>query len=354
MNPSDHSNALIEAVRDAHARHAPLVIHGGNTKRFYGRVVDGEPLDVSPHCGVVSYEPTELVITARGGTLLRDIETLLAEHGQMLPFEPPCFGERATLGGCIAAGLSGPRRPYAGSVRDTLLGVEILNGKGEHLRFGGEVMKNVAGYDLSRLMAGSLGTLGLLLQASVKVLPKPVREITLVQALDPARAINVMATWAKRPLPISATWHDGRNLYARISGGEHAVNAATEAIGGDQISAGEALWQTVREQTAPFFHTKAPLWRLSVPPAAPVVDLPGNWAIEWDGALRWLQTSAPAEVVRGATVGIGGHATLFRGGDRKGELFHTLPSALMAIHKRLKAALDPAGVLNPGRLYPDL
>ncbi len=354
MDSSDQSNDLSEAVRDAHARHTPLVIHGGNTKKFYGRVVDGEPLDMSLHRGIVSYEPTELVITARAGTLLRDIQTLLAEHGQMLPFEPPCFGERATFGGCIAAGLSGPRRPYAGSVRDTLLGVEILNGKGERLRFGGKVMKNVAGYDLSRLMAGSLGTLGLLLQASVKVLPRPLSEITLVQALDPARAINVMTTWAKRPLPISATWHDGRNLYARISGGEHAVNAGREAIGGDRISAGETLWHSVREQTAPFFRHKAPLWRLSVPAATPVVNLPGDCAIEWDGAVRWLQTDAPPEVVRGATMRIGGHATLFRGGIRRDELFQTLPPALMAIHKRLKVALDPAAVLNPGRLYPDL
>jgi len=350
----DHSERLIAAVRDAYAHHAALAIHGGNTKAFYGRAAAGEPLNVSPHCGVVHYEPTELVITTRAGTLLGEVEDLLDQQGQMLPFEPPHFGTRATVGGCVAAGLSGPRRPYAGAVRDNLLGVEIINGKGERLKFGGEVMKNVAGYDLSRLMAGALGTLGVLLQVSVKVLPRPVCELTLAQAVDADRAIELMTGWARRPLPISATWHDGQLLYLRLAGGERGVKAAADAIGGDRVAEGEHLWQTVREHTAPFFEDPVPLWRLSLPPATPMCRLPGACALEWSGALRWIKTDAPIAAVRTAAVEGGGHATLFRGGDPHGEPFQPLPAAMMTIHQHLKRALDPAGILNPGRMYAQL
>jgi glycolate oxidase FAD binding subunit len=347
----DYSERLIAAVRDADAHHAALAIHGGNTKAFYGRATEGEPLNVSPHCGVVRYEPTELVITTRAGTLLSEVEDLLDQQGQMLPFEPPHFGTRATVGGCVAAGLSGPRRPYAGAVRDNLLGVEIINGKGERLKFGGEVMKNVAGYDLSRLMAGALGTLGVLLQVSFKVLPRPVSELTLSQAVDADRAIELMTGWARRPLPISATWHDGQLLYLRLAGGERGVKAAADAIGGDRVADGEHPWQAVREHTAPFFKDSGPLWRLSLPPATPMCRLPGACAREWSGALRWIKTDAPLAAVRSAAVAAGGHATLFRGGDAHGEPFQPLPTAMMTIHQHLKRALDPVGILNPGRMY---
>ncbi|MGH8504035.1 MAG: glycolate oxidase subunit GlcE [Gammaproteobacteria bacterium] len=353
MKAQDHTEALTAAVKDAFSRRASLRIHGGGTKSFYGRPTEGEPLDVSAHRGVVNYAPTELVITARAGTRLQDIETLLAAHGQMLPFEPPHFGENATIGGCVAAGLSGPRRPYSGSVRDSLLGVEIINGKGERLKFGGEVMKNVAGYDLSRLMAGALGTLGVLLQVSFKVLPMPMREITLRRAVPVNRAIEIMTDWGRRPLPISATWHDGEHLYTRLAGGS-AAEAAARELGCERLDDGEMLWRSVREHTAPFFGGDAPLWRLSVPPATPVLDMPGECAVEWSGALRWLKTDARPPDVRDATIGSDGHATLFRGGDRHGEVFQPLPAGLMTVHRNLKRALDPAGILNPGRLYAEL
>ncbi len=351
LESRDHSDALIAVVRDACARHMPLNIGGGSTKVFYGRAVEGAPLDVGGHRGVVNYEPTELVLTARAGTLLADIEALLSERSQMLPFEPPHFGSRATIGGCVAAGLPGPRRPYSGSVRDNLLGVEIINGEGERLKFGGEVMKNVAGYDLSRLMAGALGTLGVLLQVSLKVLPRPMREITLIRETDAKRAIVTMNAWARRPLPVSATWHDGQKLSVRLSGGDYAVKAAAEAVGGDRLEHGHTLWHDVREQVEPFFAGDAPLWRISVPPATPVLDMPGEQALEWNGALRWIRTDAPAQDIRRTASAAGGHATLFRGGDRQGEVFHPLPPTLMMAHKNLKKALDPAGIFNPGRLY---
>lgn len=351
---TDHSEALIDVVRGAFARRAPLAIRGGNTKSFYGRLTEGEPLDVSPHRGVVNYEPTELVITARAGTTLIEIETLLAEHGQMLPFEPPSFGWRATAGGCVAAGLAGPRRPFAGAVRDNLLGVQIINGKGERLKFGGEVMKNVAGYDLSRLMAGALGTLGVLLQCSFKVLPKPLRVVTLAHGIDAASAIRTMNEWARRPLPVSATWHDGEHLYVRLAGGEYTVKAAVEAVGGDTVDEGASLWHGVRDQTERFFSGDLPLWRMSVPSAAPVLDVPGACALEWSGALRWIKTDANAAQVRRAATAAGGHATLFRGGDRQGDVFQPLPEPLMTAHRNLKQALDPADIFNPGKLYPEL
>ncbi|MBA2492489.1 MAG: glycolate oxidase subunit GlcE [Gammaproteobacteria bacterium] len=354
MKPQDHCEALLDAVRDAFARRMALRIHGGDTKAFYGRATDGEPLDVSPHRGVVNYEPTELVLTARAGTRIAEIETLLVEQGQMLPFEPPHFGEHATIGGCVAAGLSGPRRPYAGAVRDNLLGTEIINGRGQRLKFGGEVMKNVAGYDLSRLMAGALGTLGVLLQVSFKVLPEPKRETTLVKTLDAERAIEVMNEWARCPLPVSATWHDGRDLYVRLAGGEYAVEAAAETIDGDTVDDGKTLWRRVREQVAPFFEGDRPLWRVSVPSAAPTLDIDGESALEWNGALRWIKTPAKAGHVQRIAAAAGGHATLFRGGDRRGEVFQPLPAALMAAHRRLKRSLDPEGLFNAGRLYPDL
>jgi glycolate oxidase FAD binding subunit len=347
---ADQGEALAEAVRHAYARHAPLAIYGGNSKAFYGREVNGDPLDVTMHRGIVNYEPTELVITARAGTRLREIEARLREQEQMLAFEPPHFGDRATLGGCVAAGLSGPRRPYAGSLRDSLLGVEIINGTGERLKFGGEVMKNVAGYDLSRLMAGALGTLGVLLQASFKVLPSPEREITLRRELSEARAIE----WGRQPMPVSATWHDGDCLYTRLAGGHSATDTAARQLGGEPLVDADALWHGVREQTAPFFAGDTPLWRLSVPPAMPPLNLTGQCALEWHGALRWLKTNAPPKEIRARVIAAGGHAIQFRGGDRAGEVFQPLPDALMTMHTNLKQAFDPAGILNSGRMYPGL
>ena len=342
-------------IREAAGRGAALCIRGGGSKDFYGNPPRGEVLDTRSHAGIVSYEPTELVVTARCGTLLSDLEASLAEQGQILPFEPPRFGAGATLGGCIAAGLSGPRRASAGSVRDFLLGATILDGRGQRLAFGGQVMKNVAGYDVSRLLAGSMGTLGLILEASLKVLPRPPAERTLAFEMPQAKALDSLNRWAGRPLPLSASaWQDGE-LRLRLSGASSAVRAAAESLGGEPVIDAEAaaFWTAMREQTEPFFAGATPLWRLSLPSHAPVLELPGAQLIEWGGALRWLKSGADASLVRAAAARAGGHATLFRAEDKSAGAFAPLPPGLARLHRELKAAFDPAGLLNPGRLYAE-
>jgi glycolate oxidase FAD binding subunit len=342
-------------IRDAAAHKRPLCIRGGGTKDFYGGACRGETLSTTAYVGIVAYEPTELVITARAGTPLDEVETALEEQGQMLAFEPPHYGPGATVGGCVATGLSGPRRPYAGAVRDFVLGVRILDGKGDDLRFGGQVMKNVAGYDVSRLMAGSLGTLGLLLEVSLKVLPRPAAETTLNLKCGEAEAITLMNDWAGKPLPITATAYRDGDLGVRLSGASTAVDAAARKLGGARVDPreGRQFWAGLREHTDTHFAGGDALWRLSIKPTAPPLGLPGRQLIEWNGALRWLKAGADAASVRAAAAAAGGHATLFRGGDKSVGVFHPLPAALMKLHRNLKQALDPAGILNPGRLYSE-
>ncbi len=347
---NDFSVELADKVREAADKKMPLRIVGSGTKAFYGRPVEGQPLCVAGHRGIVSYEPTELTVTARAGTPLAELERLLAQKNQMLAFEPPHFGAGATLGGTIACGFSGPRRPYAGAARDFVLGVRIVNGKGECLRFGGEVMKNVAGYDVSRLMVGSLGTLGVLLEVSLKVLPRPAAEVTLAISMDAAEAIQRMNEWAGRPLPLSAACHVGDTLYMRLSGSANAVKAARVKLGGEIVARSEEFWRKLREHELGFFAGDTPLWRLSLPPACAPLELPGKWLYDWGGAQRWLRSEAPADEIFRTAKQAGGHATLFRGGERGGNVFHPLPPALAALHRRLKQALDPAGILNPGRI----
>jgi len=346
---------LAATIREAARQKRPLCIRGGGTKDFYGGPVHGYKLNTVDYRGIVAYEPTELVISARAGTPLAEVEAALQDKGQMLAFEPPHFGPGATLGGCIATGLSGPRRAYAGAARDFVLGVRVLDGKGDDLRFGGQVMKNVAGYDVSRLMAGSLGTLGVLLEVSLKVLPLPVSETTLLLKCGEAEAISLMNKWAAQPLPITATAYRDGDLGVRLSGARVAVDAAAGKIGGAPVAPAQAerFWTGVREQTDPFFAGGGPLWRLSVSSTTPPLELPGQQLIEWGGALRWLKSVADAKTIRDAAARSGGHATLFRGGDRSGGVFQPLPPVLMKLHRNLKQAFDPAGVLNPGRLYPD-
>jgi glycolate oxidase FAD binding subunit len=347
---------LRERIREAAGRRGTLRLRGGGSKDFYGGEPRGEILDTREHAGIVEYEATELVVTARGGTPLAALEAALGENGQMLPFEPPHFGAGATLGGCVAAGLSGPRRAAAGAVRDFVLGARLLDGRANELAFGGRVMKNVAGYDVSRLLAGSLGTLGLILEVSLKVLPRPAAEATLRLELPQDKALEALNRWAGQPLPVTASaWRDGE-LHLRLSGAERAVRAAAQHFGGDPLAPAEAgrFWESIREHTHPFFAGSAPLWRLSVPaPAAPLA-LAGEPLIEWGGALRWLRTSADAAAVRGAAARAGGHATLFRGGERSAGVFAPLSPVAQRLHRELKAVFDPAGVFNPGRLYPDL
>ncbi|BCK88146.1 hypothetical protein MIZ01_1947 [Sideroxyarcus emersonii] len=346
-----------QAVLDAGRERRPLSILGSGSKAFYGRATQGDALDATRYRGIVSYEPTELVLTARAGTPLAEIEAELAARRQMLPFEPPHFGSGATLGGCIAAGLSGPRRAYAGAARDYVLGVRMIDGKGEVLNFGGQVMKNVAGYDVSRLMTGSLGTLGLLLEVSLKVLPIPVEEMSLRFVMAEQEALEAVNRWAAQPLSLSATCYHNGVLTVRLSGAAAAVRSVRSKLGGDIVADAEAFWRSVREQQHAFFQStggkEQALWRLSLPSTATVLDLPGRQLIEWGGALRWLVSDAPAAQIRQAASAVGGQATLFRSAAASDEPFHPLPSALLQLHRRLKQTFDPHGIFNPGRMYPE-
>ncbi len=346
---------LLEGFRSRILERRPLRLKGGGSKDFYGGPLSGEVLDTRGHQGIVNYEPTELVISARCGTPLAELESALAARRQFLACEPPNF-DRATVGGAVAAGLSGPRRAAAGSLRDFVLGVKIMDGEGRALKFGGEVMKNVAGFDVSRLMAGSLGTLGLILEVSLKVLPLPVADATLRFELPQDKALDAMNQWAGRPLPLAAScWQDGI-LTLRLSGARAAVNAACAKLGGERVAEAEAaaFWTDLREQTAGFFAGDVPLWRLSLPSVTPPLALPGAVLLEWGGAQRWLRADADAESLHHLAAQAGGHATLFRGGDKSSGVFAPLAPALMEVHRRLKQGFDPYGVFNPGRLYPEL
>ena len=348
--------ALQSVIRDAAASGAPLRLRGGGSKDFYGNEPRGAILDTRAYAGIVSYEPTELVVTARCGTRLSELESALEREGQCLPFEPPHFGDEATLGGCVAAGLSGPRRAAAGALRDFVLGVKIVDGRGRAMSFGGQVMKNVAGYDVARMIAGTLGTLALIAEVSLKVLPRPAAELGLRLEVPRERAVEAMNRWAGRALPITATaWHAGE-LAVRLSGSEVALRSARQAIGGTALDAAQALayWRGIREHTHAFFAGQEPLWRIAVPSAAGPLRVEGATLVEWGGGLRWLRSTADAGAVRDAARSLGGHATLFRAADKSAGAFMPLPPVLARLHRELKKVFDPAGILNPGRLYPEL
>ena len=341
---------LAARVKDHATRKVALRIRGGGTKDFYGARMEGEPLEMAGYAGIIAYEPRELVLTVRAGTRLADIEAALAAEGQMLPFEPPRFGESATIGGTVACNFSGPRRPHAGAVRDFVLGARIVNGKGEDLSFGGRVIKNVAGYDVSRLIAGALGTLGVLTEFSFKVLPRPPAEATLAFEMNEAAMIETVNKWAGQPLPLSATAWQGGVLRLRLSGATSAVAAARTKLGGSEVADGTTYWNDLREHRLPFFAGGDPLWRLSVAQTATPTSLPHPQLIEWGGGLRWVRGAIDARQARDAATAGRGHATLFRRGDRSAGVFHPLAPALAKIHRRLKDAFDPAGILNPGRM----
>jgi glycolate oxidase FAD binding subunit len=359
---ADSAHACIarfrEQILQAGASGTALDLRGGATKQWYGQTVQGEVLDTRGYAGVIAYDPSELVITARCGTSLREIEALLAQHNQMLPFEPPHFGPAATLGGCIAAGLAGPRRAQVGAPRDFVLGAVVMNGMGQVLRFGGQVMKNVAGYDVARLMAGSLGSLGLILELSIKVLPCPRAQATLRFEMPQADAIRTLNQWGAQPLPISASAWRKEVLMLRLEGAQAAVEAAQKLLRGELIATADAqqYWQDLREQSDPFF-AQVPagraLWRISLPSVAEPLSLPGDTLIEWGGAQRWILSDGAAPALRAAAQQAGGHATLFRGGDKGNGVFTPLPEPLMQIHRGLKAAFDPANIFNRARMYPD-
>jgi glycolate oxidase FAD binding subunit len=348
---SDASAALLEQVNHALNSSTALRIQGGNSKAFLGRNVAGEVLDTRAHRGIVSYDPTELVITVRAGTPLVELEAALDEAGQMLTCEAPHFAEGATVGGMLAAGLSGPRRPWSGAVRDLVLGTRLITGFGKQLRFGGEVMKNVAGYDLSRLLAGSFGCLGVITEVSLKVLPKPRQTISLRLDMDAACALQKLAEWGQQPIPISAACHDGQALHLRLEGGEGSVAAARERLGGELLDS--AYWSELNEQRLPFFAAAAPLWRLSVPSHSGVLALPGEQLIDWGGAQRWLKSDADAALIRQVATEVGGHATCFSAGHCDSPL-QPLAAPLLRYHRQLKAQLDPQGIFNPGRMYAEI
>lgn len=356
---TDISQQLQQQIAQACEQASALRIVGGNSKAFYGRVDDrllsAETLNVSGHRGVLSYEPTELVITARAGTPLAEIEKLLDDNSQMLAFEPPAFAESATIGGTIACNLSGPRRAYAGAARDFLLGCKIINGKGEIMSFGGEVMKNVAGYDVSRLMAGALGTLGVLLEVSLKVLPKTEMEKTQCFHCSSIEALNKIHQWSQTPLPISASSFHDSVLRVRLSGAAKAVQTARNIVGGESIDNAEQYWHQLKEQNLDFFATEKPLWRISMASDIETftADDDSNFLYEWGGALRWLKTEAPAGIIQQAAADVDGHAILFRHPEQQ-TCFQTLSPGLLRIHKNLKHGFDPKNILNPGKLYPEL
>jgi glycolate dehydrogenase FAD-binding subunit len=351
---SDISAALQQQVMDALQDATPLSIVGGDSKSFLGHAGHDMQVDVSSHRGIVEYDPRELVLTARSGTPLAEIETALAETSQMLAFEPPHFGPNATLGGTIACGISGPRRPYSGSARDFVLGCKLLNGRGEMLRFGGQVMKNVAGYDVPRLMAGAYGTLGILLEISLKVLPRPAASITVVRECSLAEAIDSMKALLNRPLPADGACYHGDHCYIRLSGSVQAVREARSKIPGDELPDADALWQALREHQLPFFHHRSTLYRVVVKPATAPLHIEGAWLLDWGGAQRWLYSDEDAVSIRHRVELAGGHVTVFRGDNNNDEIFQPLPAPLMAIHRRLKNGFDPKNIFNRGRLYAEL
>jgi glycolate oxidase FAD binding subunit len=355
--------AIVDRVRAARAARTTLRLRGGGSKDFYGGPLAGEVLDLTALAGISSHEPSELVVTARAGTPLAELEAALAAHGQWLPFEPPHFAPGATVGGMVAAGLAGPARASVGGVRDYVLGATLLDGRAELLSFGGQVMKNVAGYDVSRLLAGSMGVLGVICEVSLKVLPRPTASATLRFEMDEATALARLNAWSGQPLPISASaWWDGA-LVLRLAGAHAAVEAAARELGGETVepALADAFWAGLREQTDEFFAAAvraidggAALWRLSLPSTAPPLKLSDQQLIEWGGAQRWLCCALPAATVRDAAASLGGHATLFRGGDRAAGVFAPLSAPLARIHRELKRAFDPDGVFNPGRLVAEL
>lgn len=357
---NDHSHALLAQVEEAAVNKTRLNIAGNGSKSFLGVINEAAAIDVHQHVGIISYEPTELVITARAGTTLNTIKSALAEYDQTLAFEPPGFGHNATLGGTVACALAGPAKPYLGGVRDYILGCKVLTGHGQVLQFGGEVMKNVAGYDVSRLMTGAMGTLGVLLELSIKVLPAAQQEVTLAHQTDINAAIEKMQALAGTGLPVTASAFLDGTQYTRLSGTEATISAAANQLDGDRIDNTD-LWQHLREHQLDFYHTPDPqapesLWRISVPALTPPLDIQGEWIYDWAGTQRWLTTDTSPQEVRASATAAGGHATLYRADAQLKQtagVFHPLDTPLLKLHQRIKHEFDPHGIFNHQRLFPE-
>ncbi|QXR37054.1 glycolate oxidase subunit GlcE [Alcaligenes aquatilis] len=345
----DRSAELLEQVQQALATKTPLRLQGGNTKAFLGKAVQGQALSLAGHEGVVDYDPAELVVTVRAGTSLQALEKVLNEQGQCLPFEPPLFDGRATVGGATACGLSGPRRPWVGSLRDYVLGCRLISGMGTHMRFGGQVMKNVAGYDVSRLMVGAQGALGVITEVSFKVLPRPRSRVSLVLDVAQQDMAGLLRGWRDQSRPITgAAWQDGR-LHLRLEGGDSSVQLAQEQIGGEALDL--SYWDDLCEQRLEFFRQPGTLWRIALPVDAPVQTWPGQILVDWGGTQLWLKSDAPAEQIHEQAQTMKGHARCWSGSGAGQDI---LPESLLIWHQRLKQQLDPVGIFNPGRLFPSL
>ncbi len=352
MADHDATTELTEQVREATARGTPLRIVGGDTKRFLGRHAPAADLHTTSHAGIVSYDPAELVITARAGTPLCVVEATLAAQEQRLPFEPPSFGESATIGGAVACGLAGPARVAFGPLRDYVLGIRVLTGDGRVLRFGGEVIKNVAGYDVARSMAGAFGTLGVLLDVSLKVLPCPPASRTLSLERNAEDALVELGRLAGTAMPLTASCWCAGLLALRFEGTERTLDDVQRRIGGTPVDDGAGLWRSIREHTHPFFATRVPLWRLHVPAAASALLMRAQPLIEWNGLQRWYALES-GHVFDAAAVA-GGYATLFRHDGAADTVFTRPAEASMRLHGSLKRIFDPAGILNRGRMYADV
>jgi glycolate oxidase FAD binding subunit len=353
MADCDLTLTLADRLRSATSHGVALRPVGGDTKRFYGRLVDADVFELRGHSGIVNYDPAELVLTARCGTTLAEIEALLASNGQRLAFDPPQYGAGSTIGGAIAAGLAGPGRARFGSARDYVLGVRLLAGDGRVLRFGGEVMKNVAGYDVSRLLAGSLGILGILLEVSIKVLPRAQSELTLAFDHDQATALETLTQWSGTALPVSAgTWVDGCS-YVRFEGSEATLAAVARRLGGEPVEPAASFWTSLRDQTHAYFDRAARLWRLQLPLGVAPLPMTGATLIEWQGMQRWCYEEDGVDPHAVAAMA-GGSASLFRGAIESEEVFAPLAPQIRELHRSLKQVFDPAGILNPGRMYAGL
>ena len=351
----DKTPELLERVQEALANNEPFNIVGGESKSFLGRRQALPDLHTREHTGVVNYEPTELVVTVRAGTPMTELNELLKKNGQMLPFEPPVL-DSGTIGGVIACGLSGPARPFAGSARDYVLGMRVINGQGKALRFGGEVMKNVAGYDAARLHVGAFGTLGVLLETSMKVLPLPEAQLTLQRELTQKSCTTNIVELMRQPLPITAAAIDGHTQTIRLSGSESAVNAAAKKCGGDVLDQGEAFWHSIREFTHPFFTDDKPVWRISVPEFTQPMDLDGEWLLDWAGAQRFVKTESHCDEIFAAAAKANGHATCYsqKQVDESTPLFQPLTGAMLMLQKRVRNSFDEKRLFNPGRFHPEL
>jgi glycolate oxidase FAD binding subunit len=353
VNLEEDLQSQIELVS---ANGAPVKIIGGNSKAFYGHAVDALDIDVSGHSGIVDYDPAELVITLRAGCKLKEVESLLAEKSQMFGFEPPHFGDEATIGGMVASGLTGPRRAFSGAIRDFILGVKLLNGRGEIVNFGGRVIKNVAGFDVSRLMVGALGTLGILLEVSIRVIPKFEAETTLLFEHSDAQAhIDWINQQRRLPYPISASvWYQGQTKI-RLSGSQQGIDSACQDLGGDNKIESDETWSGLKEQSHSFFGQVKTIARVSVPSVEPDFLTAESQLIEWGGAQRWIEApQARLDQLKQQAQYHRGTVCAYRGYDSHVDMFHSPTEAIMALHRNLKSSFDPAGIFNPGRLYAGL